>query len=157
MKQALLAAVVVLALVTGVLHLSLEFVLFHGLAAALPGGSAGAPPGPPAGAPPPPGGPSFPFGLQLPQLFLGNFLVYLVLAILVVAVSRVRAEVRALIDVLIVVMTVLTLAGWNSIGRPDPNNLGTVALVVEAALIVCAIVHALTLRDQAPRPDPAAA
>src|SRR5205807_10331261 len=77
----LLALITILALADGVLHLSLDYVLFRGnlfgspfAGGGPPGGPRGGPPGggPPAGAPPPgPRPPQLP--LELNQLFFLNF------------------------------------------------------------------------------------
>ncbi len=128
MRVALLAIVVLLALAVGVLHLALNFVLFGGDFSKEPR--------------------LWGLGLPLAQLFLANCIAYLVLAVLFVAVSRGRPAFRVGVDLLLILVTVATLIGWNSIRRPNPRGLGTWALVLEIALIVFAVVHALTLRKR---------
>jgi hypothetical protein len=135
MRTILSAVIVLLALAVGALHLALDFVLFKG-------NFAGSQASPPPGAPPLPAWPGI---APLPQLFLANFVGYLVLAIIFLAVMRRRAAVRTVVNALLILMTVATLVGWNNIHRPNPNGLGTWAIALELALIAALIVHAITL------------
>lgn len=130
MTKVLPALVAVLALAVGSLHLSLDFVLFRGNLFGFPGSR----------------GPGGPFGLGLPQLFLANFVVFLLLTIVFLGLSRAPAIARAGVDLLLILVAVATLVAWNNFGRPNPNGLGMLALILELALIVVAAVHALTLR-----------
>ncbi len=143
MMAALLSAVVAaLALAAGTLHLVLRAVLFGGPPpSARPRGSSAAPPGPP------PGGaiPRLPGGIGLEQAFVLNFIAYLVLVALFLVTLRARPIVRAIVDLLVIAVTLATLAGWNSFHQPNPRGLGTVALILELALIAAALAHLLTL------------
>ena len=141
MKAALTAVVVLLALAIGVLHLALDFVLFRGNVL----GQLGPPPGAP---PPRPGAglPTFLLGLQLNQMFFANLVVFVVLAIAVLAFSRARPLLPACVDVLLILATLYTLYGWNSLRRPNPMGLGRIALGLEIALIVAAAVHLVVVR-----------
>jgi hypothetical protein len=138
MRTAVSALVALLALAVGALHFALDFVLFRGNFSGLPQ--------PPPG--PPPGFIATLIGPRLPQLFLANFIVFVVLVIAFVAASRARTAVRAAVDVLILLATVATLVGWNGIRRPNPMGLGSWAVALEIALIVFALVHLATLRSK---------
>ncbi|HLQ31842.1 MAG TPA: hypothetical protein VK457_04080 [Chloroflexota bacterium] len=151
MTKVVSALVSLLALGVGSLHFALDFVLFRGNFFGFPPPPPGAPrPAPPPG--PPPSAIAQLIGSRLPQLFLANLIVYLVLAILFVAVSRARLAVRVVVDVLIALVTIATLVGWNGIGRPNPMGLGTWAVSMEIALIVFALLHLVSLYR---RPAPA--
>lgn len=128
MKVVLSVVMALLALAIGILHFSLDFVLFRGR---FFGGGR-------------PGGPG---GLQgsLPQLFVANLILFAVLAILLLSLSRARTALRAGVDVLILAAALATLVGWNSIHRPNPRGLGAIAASLEIALIVLTLVHILTL------------
>jgi hypothetical protein len=138
MKAALTALLVLLALAVGILHLALDFVLFRGnILGRL---------GPPPGAPPPPNGgggglPSFPFGLQLNQMFFANLVVFVVLALLMLAAMRAQPVLPRVVDVLLIAATLYTLYGWNNLRRPNPQGLGQIAVSLEIALIVVAVAH----------------
>src|SRR5690242_19417936 len=117
------ALLVLLALAVGMLHFALDFVLFRG--------NILGPLQPPPGAPPPQpggggGGPSFPFGLQLNQIFFANLVVFVLLAVLLLAVMRARPILPAAVDVLLILATLYTLYGWNNLRRPNPQGLGTI-------------------------------
>ncbi|HEY8692502.1 MAG TPA: hypothetical protein VIR57_07145 [Chloroflexota bacterium] len=147
MRIVLAALVALLTLAVGILHFALDFVLFGGRFV-----STGPPPGAPAGNPPPgpsPGSIAKLIGPRLPELFVANLVVFVVLAIVFLAASRARPRVRMLVDVLIVLATVATLAGWNGIGRPNPRGLGRWAVTIEFALIAAALVHALIVSRRA--------
>ena len=135
MRIILSILLVLLALAIGVLHFALDFVLFRGnIFVKLPP--------PPGGG----GGPGLPLGLDLPQLFLANLILFVILALLVIAVARAKTGVRIGIDLLLIVAALVTLYGWNNFRRPNPQGLGTWAVSMEIALIVCAVLHAATLR-----------
>lgn len=138
MRALLSALIVLLALAIGVLHFALIYVLFRGRIF----GSFG---GPPPGAP---GLPFWPGVLPLPQLFLLNLIAFVVLAALFVVAMRGRLPLRYVADLLIVLATLATLAGWNNIRRPNPQGLGTWAVSMEIALIALAIIHAASLRQR---------
>ena len=97
MTKTLSALVALLALAVGALHFALDFVLFRGNFFGLPAPPAGAPrPSPPPG--PPPGFIATLIGPRLPQLFLANFILYVLLAIAFLAVSRARTNRAAICD-----------------------------------------------------------
>ena len=134
MRALLSTIVVLLALAVGVLHLALIWVLFRGNVFGPFGG-------------PPPGAPGLPFWpgvLPLPQLFLLNMVLYLVLVLAFLLALRSGRTATVVVDVLFVLATLATLAGWNNIRRPNPQGLGTWAVTLEIALIVFALFHALT-------------
>jgi len=135
MRTVLTTILVLLAVAIGVLHFALDFVLFRGnIFVKLPR--------PPGGG----GGPGLPLGLDLPQLFLANLILFVILALLVIAAARAKAGVRIGIDLLLIVAALVTLYGWNNFRRPNPHGLGVWAVSMELALIVFAILHAVTLR-----------
>ncbi|HVA23143.1 MAG TPA: hypothetical protein VMW62_02005 [Chloroflexota bacterium] len=146
MRTVLAALIALLALAIGILHFALDFVLFGGRFV-----SSGPPPGGPRRAPagPPPGGIASIVGPHLPELFVANMVVFVVLAIVFLAFSRSRPPVRTAIDFLIVLVTVVTLACWYGIGRPNPRGLGRWAVTLEFALIAAALVHALIVSRRA--------
>jgi hypothetical protein len=147
-KVFLSAIVALLALAVGILHFALDFVLFRGnifgRLGPAPGAPrpSGAPSGPPAGAPRPP---SFPFGLQLPQVFLANLILFVVLVIAFLLVLRGRPSLASIVDLLLVLAALATLYGWNSFNRPNPQGLGIWAVGLEIALIVFALAHAVVM------------
>jgi hypothetical protein len=139
MRSVLAALIALLSVAVGVLHVALVWVLFRGNFAGPQGG-------------PPPGAPRLPVWpgiLPLPQLFLANFIVYLVLAIAFLAATRARPAIRLAVDLLLLLTTVATLVGWNNIRRPNPRGLGTWAVAMEAALVVLLVVHGLMIRRRA--------
>jgi hypothetical protein len=138
MRVALAALVTLLALAVGILHFALDFVLFGGKFV-----STGPPPGAPPRPGPPPGGVAGIVGPHLPELFVANLVVFVVLATAFVLVSRTRPPVRLAIDGLLMLATVATLVGWNGIGKPNPRGLGRWAVTLEFALIAACLVHAL--------------
>lgn len=140
MRVALTALVVLLALAVGILHFSLDFVLFRGNVL----GRLGPPPGTPAGSGPPPL-PAFPFGLGLNQVFFANLVVFVVLAALLLVALRVRPRLAPVVDVLIVLATLYTLYGWNNLRQPNPMGLGTVAVILEVALVIVTAAHAVSV------------
>ena len=105
----------------------------------------------------PPGG--FPRGggspllAHLPQLFVLNFLGFTALAAGFLVVRRAIVTHRLIVDVLLWLMALATLIGWFSAGRPNPRHLGTVAVLLELALIAAVIIHAsILLRSQFGQP-----
>ncbi|MFI5268212.1 MAG: hypothetical protein ACHQ7M_12630 [Chloroflexota bacterium] len=143
MRVMLSGLVVLLALAIGILHFALDFVLFRGRFI-----SSGPPPGAPVPGPAP-GGLASLIGPRLPQLFVANLVLFVVLAVAFLAVSRARPSVRTAIDFLLVLAAVATLVGWNGIGRPNPRGLGRWAVTLEFALIAAALVHALIVSRRA--------
>jgi thiol:disulfide interchange protein len=87
---------------------------------------------------------------HLPQLFVLNFSGFTALAALFWLVRRMAARYLVVVDAQLGLMAVATLSGWISAGRSNPQHLGTLALLVESALIVAVIAHAVrTQRDAA--------
>lgn len=84
--------------------------------------------------------------MLLPYLLVLNFLGFAALSALFVLVRRASAATRVFVDGLLGLMAIATLAGWQSFHRPNPHGLGTLALIVELALIVAVVVHAMGLQ-----------
>ncbi|HLY67786.1 MAG TPA: hypothetical protein VKU60_19765 [Chloroflexota bacterium] len=150
MRAFLTAIISILALAIGILHLALNFVLFHG--------SLFTNPPPPPGVRLPPGGmpsalPVPVIGQSLPALFTANLIAAVVLVVLLLAGLRAPYWYRLGIDVLLVAFASATLVGWNNIHRPNPVGLGRIAVALEVALIVFALIHlAMTARRPVQRP-----
>jgi hypothetical protein len=72
-----------------------------------------------------------------------NFVAFLGLAAVLIAVARLRSQLRVVIDVLLAGLSLATLYAWNAMGRANPAGMGTMALLVEFALIVLALGDAL--------------
>jgi len=126
-----------LALADGILHLSLDFVLFRGNLF----GQLGPPPGaPPPGANPPPALP-----LPLNQLFVLNFVVFVLLALAAWFGGRLLGDRRWLVDVAILIVVAITLAGWFQVRRPNPMGLGTLARGIEVVMVVAVVLHLWSL------------
>jgi hypothetical protein len=136
MRALLSTLIVLLAVAIGALHFWLIFVLFRG-------NILGPFPRPPQGAP---GLPAWPGILPLPQLFVLNLVMYLVLAAIFLLALRGGIFVQALADLLLILGTLATLWGWNNIRRPNPQGLGTWAVSFELALIALLAIHLVTLR-----------
>jgi hypothetical protein len=98
---------------------------------------------PPAAASQPQAGLLSLVGPHLGEAFVLNFVAYVVLAGLFVTLGRIRPRLRAVVDVLLVVLSVATLGAWNAMGRANPSGLGTWALLAELALIVLAMLDAV--------------
>jgi hypothetical protein len=136
------AAITVLALADGVLHLSLDFILFRGPPpGARPAGSA--PPPRPPGA-----GPLVRMPLPLNELFIINFVGWVLLALLFWFGPSLLGVKRRVVDVLMMLWALGTILGWLDVGRPNPMNLGLLAKGIEVVLIVALILHAT--RQSAP-------
>jgi len=131
--------ITVLALGSGVLHLALDMVLFRGNFGYFRVGepAQGSPPGggsgPPPGAAPPPQLP-----LPLNELFLLNFVGWVVLVALFWLAPRTWAW---LIDALMVLYTLAIFGGWAYIGSPNPMNLGYLSKAIEVVLLIALLVH----------------
>ena len=127
-----------LALADGVLHLSLDFILFRGNIFGRFG--------PPPGAPPPGGGRGGPPPLPLPlnQLFALNLVGFLVLIALLWFVAPRLGALRWVIDALFLVYIAAVLAGWLSLGAPNPMGLGYLARAIELVMVVALIAHMWT-------------
>jgi hypothetical protein len=135
----------VLILADGVLHLVLDFVLFHGVLIGSPFPAGGARPagaGPRAGAPPPP---RLPLPLPLNEMFVLNFIGAVVLVVLFVVGRRWSRAARALLDVVIIGYEALTFIAWWLFGRPNPHGLGYLSKGIEIVLVVALIVHLVSM------------
>jgi len=115
-------AIIILAIVDGLLHLALDVVLFGGnFVGALPFPS--------------------PFLLPLNQLFVLNFIGYVVLAAAFWYAPRFLGSRRWLVDIVLMVYSVLSIVGWVQIGMPNPRGLGYLSKALEIALIGALILH----------------
>ena len=108
-SKAIPAAVVLLALLDGALHLTLDFVLFRGRL----------------------------FANTLSEEFLLNFVGYLVLAGLFLWGPRLIGGRRWLVDVVMILYVGVAAVAWWQIGRPNPDGLGYLSKGIEIALAVC--------------------
>jgi hypothetical protein len=72
-----------------------------------------------------------------------NFVTFVGLAVLLISVARTRYPLRVVIDASLACVSVATLYAWNAMGRANPLGTGTVALVVEAAIIVLAVADVI--------------
>ncbi len=138
-------AIVILAVADGVLHFALDFILFRGRLIGNPfnGPPPGAPPGAPAGPPP------SPLILPLNELFLLNFIGWVVLAVLFWLSPRLLGARRWLVDVAMMLYAAATIGGWVLYGMPNPRGLGYTAKGLEVVIIVALAVHVwMILREQ---------
>jgi hypothetical protein len=141
--DALLPIVIVaLAVVAGALHLAHNYLPMDGP----PAGSGG----PPAGAAPPGGSDGLMslVGPYLTEVFVLNFIAFVGLAVIFALFARTRPSLRVLVDLFLVVLSAATLYAWNAFGRANPSGTGTIALVVELALMVAVIADALLVLRQ---------
>jgi hypothetical protein len=134
------AFIPVLALADGVLHLTLDYVLFHGLliGSAFPSGPR------PGGITPPPGsrpGPPLPMPLPLNEMFLLNFVGYVVLAIVFLVSPRWLGKWRWLVNVAMIGYAATAFLAWLDYGRPNPQGLGYLSKGIEIVLIMALGVH----------------
>src|SRR5215216_3821095 len=136
------AAVAILALANGVLHLMLDVVLFRG--------NFFGPVAPPGAAPPPQ-----PFPLPLNQLFVVEFVGYVLLVVLFWFSRRWLGRLGWLVDLALLAYTGASIAGWLSIGGPNPRGLGYLAKGIEIALILAVLAHLVTWRRTGTRVVPA--
>jgi hypothetical protein len=149
------ALISVLALADGVLHLMLDWILFHGnVFGAMPGppapppvpagGVVGPPPGAAPAPAPPPGHPPQ-LLLPLNELFLLNFVGFVVLVI-VFWLSRTWPRIwRRLIDIVFICYSAASIIAWIAFGEPNPQGLGYLSKAIELILILLLIVDMLTL------------
>jgi hypothetical protein len=135
------AIIPALALADGVIHLLLDFVLFHGNFFGNPFPSAPRPGATPGGAGPRPGGPRFAPPLPLNELFLLNFVGALVLALLFLYSSRWPAARRWLLDIVMIGYEAITFGAWLLFGRPNPMGLGYLSKGIEIVLVVALAAH----------------
>jgi hypothetical protein len=133
------ALITVLALFDGGLHLALDSILFRGNFF----GSLGPPPGaaPPASGAPRPPGPPVPLPLPLNQMFVLNFVGYLVLIALFWFVIRRFGSGTWWMDALFIVYVAMACLAWLDQGRPNPRNLGYLSKSVEVALLLLLLTH----------------
>jgi hypothetical protein len=125
-----------LAVAVGAIHLAHNYLSMSG-----PSGGAGIPPAGAATA----AGPSGWMGLIMPhlsQVMLLNFFAFVGLAVLLVTVALQRPLLRVAVNVLLAGLSLATLYAWNAMGRANPAGTGSMALVVEVALIVVALADA---------------
>jgi len=135
--------VVALAIVAGALHLAHNYLPMEGP-------SAGAP-GPPPGAAPAGGGNALMslVGPHLSAVFVLNFVAFVALAVIFAVLARRRPAWRVTVDVLLLGLSAATLYAWNAFGRANPSGTGTLALIVELALMAAVIVDAVVARRRA--------
>ena len=117
-RQLLPAAIVVLALAAGVLHLALDVVLFRGRF----------------------------FLNTLSVLFLLNGIGFCALGVAFLLGRRWLGERRWLINVALIGYTAATVIAWVWWGAPNPRGLGYTAKAIEIALIVALLAHLWELR-----------
>ena len=79
---------------------------------------------------------------HLSQVMVLNFAAFVGLAAVLLVIARLRSSLRVLVDVMLAALSVATLYAWNAVGRANPLGTGTLALVVELALIVIALADA---------------
>src|SRR4051794_22421347 len=103
----------VLALADGLLHLSLDFVLFHGNL----------------------------FANVLSVLFALNFLAFVVLTAAIWLGPRWLGHRRWLVDVALLLFAAATFIGWLILGAPNPMGLGYASKAIEALLMLAALLH----------------
>jgi len=127
-----------LALADGAIHIVLDIVIFRGNFF----GRLGPPPGAPAGPPP---GPPVPLPLPLNQLFLLNFVGYVVLvALLWFVLLRLPTWLRRM-DGLIVAYVAVVFLGWVDLGEPNPMGLGYLSKGIELVLLAALLTYAWVL------------
>jgi hypothetical protein len=139
---ALLAGLItLLALADGVLHLSLDFVLFRGNVFGRLGPPPGAPPPPPGGG----GGGPPPLPLPLNQLFALNLIGYAVLVLLLWFVAPRLGTWSWLVDAAFLVYVALVFAGWLRLGAPNPMGfLGYLSKFIELVLVLAVLARLWT-------------
>ena len=139
------ALITVLALADGVLHLSLDFILFHGHLFGF-GSPSGPPPGAAPRAPrPPTAGPPVRLPLPLNELFLLNFIGYVVLVLVFWFGPRLLGRWRWLADVALIVYAAAAFLAWLDMGRPNPMGLGYLSKGIEILLVIALVAHAWVL------------
>ena len=114
--------IVLLALADGILHLALNQVLFRGnFFGPLPFQS--------------------PFVLPMNILFVLNFVGYVLLAVAFWYAPRYMGRRRWLVNAVLMIYTLLSIAGWVQIGSPNPQGLGYLSKALEVALLVALAIH----------------
>jgi len=127
----------VLAVAAGAIHLAHNYLPMEGP----PAGNAA----PPAGAGAQMGGPSGLMSQVMPhlsQVMLLNFVGFIGLAVVLIVVARLRPVLRVAVDMMLAGLSLATLYAWSAMGRSNPYGTGTLALVVELALVVIALFDA---------------
>lgn len=110
-----------------------------------PSAAGGPPPSVPPGAS---GAPSGLMGLVMPHLnqaFVLNFVAFVGLALVLFVIARGRPLLRVIVDLLLASVSAITLYAWNEMGRINPGGTGTLAMILELALIVIVIADMLVL------------
>lgn len=130
-----------LALADGVIHFSLDLILFRGRFWGSPFPAGPRPAAVPPRAGPPPSGPRLALPLPLNELFLLNFLGALVLVGLFLYSSRWAGARRWWVDVIMIGYAALTFAAWWLFGRPNPMGLGYLSKGIEVLLVIALISH----------------
>jgi hypothetical protein len=150
-QRALLVIVTLLALADGILHLSLDFVLFRGNLF----GPLGPPPGAPRPEPPAGGGPP-PMPLPLNQLFVLNLVGYVVIVLLLWFVAPRLGSRAWLIDLLTLLYVATVFVAWLRFGAPNPMRLGYISKSIEI-LLGLALLGRIWTRIRVPQPQTASA
>src|SRR5690348_9638065 len=129
LRAPLAIAITLLALADGLLHLSLDFVLFRGnLFGRL---------GPPPGAAPPPGANRPPESLlPLNQAFTLNLVGYVVLVLIFWFVAPRLGTWQWTIDALFILYVAAVFLAWLNFGAPNPNGLGYLSKAIEIVLVL---------------------
>ena len=125
MARSLGIIIVVLALVDGLIHLSLNIFVVHGITNRPP----------------------------ISDLFFLNFLGYMVLVGAFLVLRSSTFSTRRLIDILLVVYPIVTLAAWIYFtkGRGNPFGLAEISKPAEVILALAALVHLTQLgKEEAP-------
>jgi hypothetical protein len=141
------AAISVLALADGVLHLMLDVVLFRGNFFGRFGPPPGAAPGPNG-----PPGPPVPLPLPINQLFVLNLVGYVVLIALFWLALRRFQTWRTWVDSLFVVYVIVVFLAWVDMGRPNPQGLGFLSKCIELLLVIALLAHRWALSRSAAPP-----
>jgi hypothetical protein len=138
------AVIAILALADGIIHLSLDFILFRGnlIGPLLP------PPGAPARTGPPRVNPLI---LPLNQLFVLNLIGAVVLVVLFWFSDRWLGSRRWLMNVALMIYEAAALFAWLDIGRPNPMGLGYLSKGIEIVAIITLVAYTWGIfRQRAP-------
>ena len=122
MSRFLPIAIVVLALLDGLIHLGVDLFVF----------------------------PRFNLGNSLMVLLLLNFLGYVVLVVAFYALRNAPIPWRRALDGVFILYALTTIVMWATRGGPNPRGLGYTAKVVEVLLILALLAHAFTLGRETP-------
>ncbi len=131
----------ILVVADGVIHLLLDFVLFHGTLIGSPFPAGGRRPAGAGPRPGPPPGPRLALPLPLNEMFLLNFIGAVILAALFVVGRRWSPGRRALLDVVMIGYEAVTFTAWWLFGRPNPMGLGYLSKSIEVVVVVALIAH----------------